>query len=192
MCISCTAVCGAYTVTRHKEQANKGNNKHSYAAMKNIMKHSPVIRKIGTVAACALALAALSGAAQSVLLPLKIQGVATATVNLADLTWQWEDRGLATYLGRFTNLGSGIDFHQAGDAGSGAVTAVNGDQIFWVSHGTHVEFTGGTGRFVNVSGEFSFVETILDVSFPSPGTLVVTLAYTGIGSINFGAGATSQ
>ena len=160
--------------------------------LKSPMKHSRVIRKIGSFVACALALATLSGAAQSVELPLKIQGKATVTVNLVDGTWQWEDHGLANYLGQFTNQGSGIDFHQPGDAGSGAATAANGEQIFWVSHLTQIDFTGGTGRFANVSGGFSFVETIVDVSFPSPGTLVVILTYKGVGSINFGVGATSQ
>ena len=152
------------------------------------MKSSRAIRSIGTLAVCALALAATRVAAQSVALPLKIQGNATVTVNLVDGSWLWEDHGLANFIGRFTNEGSGIEFHQPGDAGTGAVTAANGDQIFWLSHLTDVELTGGTGRFANVNGGFSFEETVQSISFPSPGILVVTLTYIGAGTMNFGVG----
>lgn len=159
------------------------------------------VAAVVTVAAGALALTALGSAKNPIQRPLKVQAVNVWTIDLtsvdpsgvASATVHVE--GEATHCGRIVVDGSGLwDLSSpATPAGmyvsaSGDGTVANGDRLTWELPGSAylLEFTGGTGRFANVSGGFSPV-AILDVAvrFPDPGTMVVTITATGEGTITY-------
>jgi hypothetical protein len=89
-----------------------------------------------------------------------------------------------THVGRYTNHGSGTDY---GLVGSGTATAANGDQLSWTYPGSswYVQWTGGTGRFQNVSGGWNIVSFTQTITYPDPDTVVVVQTYTGVGTITY-------
>lgn len=153
------------------------------------------------VAACALALTALGSAKNPIQKPLKIRSVNVWTIDLTSVDSSGvapatvHVEGETTHCGRIIVDGSGLwDLSSpATPAGmyvsaSGDGTVANRDRLTWELPGSAylLEFTGGTGRFANVSGGFSPV-AILDVAvtFPNPGTMVVTITATGEGTITY-------
>ena len=103
--------------------------------------------------------------------------------------------GIATQRGRFENVAEGTAYFDVSSGtpvlvrseGSGCATVLaTGDQIYWDAqeddsqHAT-VIYTGGTGRFEDVEGGFSFDYT------PDPDTPfdVLSYDYVGLGTITF-------
>ncbi len=69
--------------------------------------------------------------------------------------------------------------------GTGTSIAANGDQMFWIMTDTKVTFTGGTGRFENLTGGFEYIRSNLATTFPDPNTLVRTFTYDGVGTVTY-------
>jgi hypothetical protein len=156
--------------------------------MKNIMKQLGLVRNTAIVAVCILSLAALGSTKNPVTRPMRVQGNVTVTINLSDGTWVVQDLGEATHTGRYVNHGSGHFDAQGNPVGSGTGTAANGDQIFWGMPGSswNTQFTGGTGRFQNLTGGFNVVfQSTPVVTFPDPNTMVETYTYIGEGTVTY-------
>ncbi|MGB2827475.1 MAG: hypothetical protein WBC50_04675 [Dehalococcoidales bacterium] len=142
------------------------------------------------LAVCALLLPTTLIAKKLVERPLKIAGNITMVLDLATMTWEMEDWGEATHMGRYANYGSGYvtDPSLANGGGSGVNTAANGDQAFWdmvAEDGVWtVTFTGGTGRFENLTGDCILVpgEIVVDIG---PTQFTYTYSYTGTGTITY-------
>ena len=84
------------------------------------------------------------------------------------------DGGVATHLGSFDGAGTWY---------SGTYIAANGDELYWevAALGTYtLNFTGGTGRFENATGGYSF--DWAQIPGPDGG---MTFAYTGEGTITY-------
>jgi len=98
-----------------------------------------------------------------------------------------------TSEGWCTNSGTGVMYLDTGAAvGSGICTYLDGDTVEWDSfeefgtQHTTITFTGGTGKFEHVAGEFAFDYTILSTELDEEGN-PTKLAYTywGAGSITY-------
>ncbi len=147
-------------------------------------KHTLVI----TLAVCALALPTLAVAQQAAERPVHVDGHFALTVSLSTGTISaGRDWGEATHLGRYENLldpGGHLDFQTFTITATGTVTAANGDRLFWTTPGSsfEIDFTGGTGRFENVTGGFNTVShsqpvfTVIDED-----TVIVSFTYKGVG-----------
>ena len=94
------------------------------------------------------------------------------------------DEGIYSHVGKFVSVGKYDEFGP--DHGFGIIFAANGDQIFWEDIGGGViVFTGGTGRFERVTGEFTFTMSE-PVYVPGPsGTISMIITYTGEGTITY-------
>jgi hypothetical protein len=139
------------------------------------------------LAVCALALAAL-GSAKNPVRPIKWVGHLTITVNLTDGTWQTQDWGTSSHLGKFTNHAEGTGFGTVGMAGTGTATAANGDQLFWKTPGatSQAEWAGGTGRFEHATGRFSWTPSMEPITtFPDATTMVISYPYDAEGIIAY-------
>jgi len=98
------------------------------------------------------------------------------------------DRGEASALGSFVNVGKyAINPDTGVVIGIGIVHAANGDQIFWrhMEGSNVVEFTGGTGRFQEVSGGFAFTMSDPTFELGPEGTMTMIFAYQGEGTITY-------
>lgn len=143
------------------------------------------------MAACALGLAALGSAKNPVERPFKIHATATWVVSLADGSAVGEQVGEATHSGRFTDeaVGSWDLSTFTLISASGVATGANGYQVFWELPGSSfaVEWTGGTGRFENLTGGFNIVsQSEPEVGpGPLPGTITITATYTGAGTSTY-------
>lgn len=152
------------------------------------MSNSKSVRGLAALAACALLLPAVGSAKSQVERPLKLHAMVAWVVSLADGSAVGYQIGEATHGGRFTDQAVGIwdlgTFTLV--AASGTVTVANGDHLSWVLPGSSflVEWTGGTGRFENVSGGFDMTaqsEPIITPG-PTPGTITITVTYRGAGT----------
>ena len=146
------------------------------------------------LAVCALLLPATASVKNPVERPLKIAGNITMVLDLATspMTWEIEDWGEATHMGRYANYGYGYvtDPYLTDGGGSGVNTAANGDQAFWEMVGVNgvwtVTFTGGTGRFENLTGSCILVPGEIVVTFdPVSNQYTYTYSYTGTGTITY-------
>ena len=93
--------------------------------------------------------------------------------------YPFTDQGVATHFGSFVNNGSPY---------SGSYVAANGDTISWyagsgqcnadysICTGT-IEFSGGTGRFENATGGYSYQMVLVGPGY--------AYAYTGVGTITY-------
>lgn len=141
------------------------------------------------LAVCALLLPATLTAKRPVTRPITISGNMTLVLDLATMTWASKDWGQATHMGRYASEGSGfaLDPSLANGAGVGVNTVANGDLVFWsivAENGVWTAtYTGGTGRFMNVSGGFAGAP---DVTVgPGPSQLTYVFTYTGHGTITY-------
>ncbi len=119
-------------------------------------------------------------------------GTASATMVL-DVTsgyCVYVDSGIINHLGPEANFSTGMLDANGILTATGTVTTSNGDKIFYDSRGaldgeTVITLTGGTGRFVNVSGEVTLAPP-QDVQMIQHGTLaIMTFDITGQGWINY-------
>lgn len=122
--------------------------------------------------------------------PLKFQAQGTMVVSLIDDSYEAVESGQATHIGRFENNYTGyFDLDTLlFISGSGSMTAANGDELFWrvTAPSGAGEFTGGTGRFENATGAFTWLTTdlIITVDLDSR-TLTITYNYTGNGTVMY-------
>jgi hypothetical protein len=156
------------------------------------MKRSMLIRGLTALAVCALALPALTSDRNPVERPLDVAGHAVLIVNpvtgdvvsggAASSNW-----GVASHAGLFQNEVTGNMVTGL----SGTITAANGDQIDWVATDpVTISFTGGTGRFESVSGEFTALisDDYSEELVTNPDgtmTLIISYTYTGTGTITY-------
>jgi hypothetical protein len=105
--------------------------------------------------------------------------------------WALTGIGVATHAGKYTDEGYGVAYVDLNDGrmyglGSGCATTVRGEQLTWESwepldgsRQVTVTFTGGTGRFESVSGQFKFI-------YPEPTEPGGwTAKITGVGTITY-------
>jgi len=154
-----------------------------------------------TLAVCALLLSTAVIAKHPVERPFKIHGNNTIVADFAAtdidpvygpyVCWEATGCGEATHSGRFELIGEGRLYLAAGfSEGSGATTGANGDKVNWESFeipGTQqgtVTFTGGTGRFENASGGFSFEYTVTDEKWEGS-VMTLRYSYTGTGTTTY-------
>jgi hypothetical protein len=119
----------------------------------NSMRNSILVRGLGVLAVCALALATPGSAKNPVSRPYMVHGNLTFT-QYVDGTWEFQACGEGTHLGQFTTVMSWKDVDQQGMHLT--CTTANGDKIFSVipfnPGAWHLEITGGTGRFEYATG----------------------------------------
>jgi len=163
----------------------------SHTAKLNERNHSMNTNKrtaLVGLAVCALALAALGSAKNPVTRPMKWVGHLTITINLTDGTWQTQDWGTSSHLGKFTNHAEGTGFGTLGMAGTGTATAANGDQLFWVLPGATsvAEWAGGSGRFEHATGGFNWTPSTEPITtYPDANTMVICYTYDADGIITY-------
>ena len=108
-------------------------------------------------------------------LPLKVRAEGIVQIDMTTLQWIYpKHEGVLTHGGKFTSTGSGtieLTSKTTGIAtGGGTIFSANKDQIEWTavalldfSNGeanAEITFSGGSGRFENVSGKFTTTYTI--------------------------------
>ncbi len=132
--------------------------------------------------------------------PFRIHGEATVLADWENQSIDSDGRPFVPWTmtasqvsteGWSTNEGTGVIYLDTlVSEGSGVTTELNGDTIAWdafeefgTQH-TTVTFTGGTGRFENVTGEFTFDYTILTSELNEDGNPVkIVYTFWGAGSI---------
>ena len=143
---------------------------------------------IGARVVCGLLLANALGAKDSVERPLAARANAFLTVDLLDGSFDAIGWGEGTHGGRFTDVVSGYVEVSTGSlviiGAAGNITAANGDHAFYEATGLSGHWTGGTGRFANLSGGFTFVISTPQVTVDfATMTMTITYAYTVNGTI---------
>lgn len=159
-------------------------------------------KAIATLTVCAVALVALGSGKNPVQRPFKVHSVNVWTIDVASVDPDTgiapatlHAEGVATHTGRLTVDGAGLwDLSSTATpvgmyvSAGGEGTAANGDHLTWALPGTAylLEFTGGTGRFENVTGGFTPVKILdLAVTFPDASTMVVTITAVGEGTLTY-------
>ena len=145
-----------------------------------------------SLAVCSLLPTQVLNAKDLVTRPFQISGQLT----IMDYTnpappWVMIDRGVALEFGKFVDVGK-YEYQYDSVAqewrlvGYGIFYVASGDQIFWKDDGSHaITFTGGTGRFQNVSGEFMFWPTDSFMEPGPEGTTSFVFNYYGEGTITY-------
>lgn len=142
------------------------------------------------VVLCAILLPTTLVAKKQVERPHKVWGNMTLVLDLATMTWEAEDWGEATHIGRYANEGSGSagDIYLQNGVGDGIATAASGDELSWhivAEEGVWtITFNGGTGRFEDATGSCILVPGEVVVT-PGPGEITYTYTYTGSGTISY-------
>jgi len=145
------------------------------------------------LAVCALLLCTTVTAKHQVTRPFKIHGDVTVVISLVDGSLVGTETGEATHIGRYSSAGEGsFDLGSGSGTETGVLTAANGDELNWVEEITPISqvasrivrtFTGGTGRFENASGGFSY-EITPDVVVDFP-LVILTFSYMATGTITY-------
>jgi hypothetical protein len=92
------------------------------------------------------------------------------------------DKGVATRLGLFVGVGK----YASPGAGFGIYFLATGEQLYWRQGvGAEIEFTGGTGRFANATGKFTFAMSGGEYGPGPNGTVSYVAHYTGEGTITY-------
>ena len=116
--------------------------------------------------------------------PIRIQSQVTLLDVFAGAPFAAIDQGVISGLGDYVGVGKWSSEME----GFGILYAANGDQIFWgtVDGGLNVTFTGGTGRFQNVSGGWTITELSGPVLVNGPmGTFSGLYPYKAKGTITY-------
>ena len=114
--------------------------------------------------------------------PFKIKGVLTFLDLTGGPPWAGLDKGVASEFGQYVDVAKYTD----GNHGFGVYFTANGDQIFWEDNGGGViTFTGGTGRFQGVTGEYTLTTPPPVTALGPSGTVTLIYTYTGAGNITY-------
>jgi hypothetical protein len=139
---------------------------------------------------CTLALTTLAGDRNPAARPFKVKGdfvfiVSQEPTTLGEAVGISE--GQATHVGKFVAHTTGsFDFATGDFVGEGVLTAANGDLIYFKMRSLGwVEFTGGTGRFENVTGGHTIEPTAPPEQRNVDGQWTVIFSYTGEGTITY-------
>jgi hypothetical protein len=155
------------------------------------MKNSMLVRGLAALAVCTLVMPTIGSPKHPVERPLKLHATVTWIVSLADGSAVGYQVGEATHAGRFTDevVGTWDLSTFTLISASGIATGANGDQISWKLPGSsfYVEWTGGTGRFENVTGGFNMIPQSgpFVTDGPVAGTITITATYTGLGTSTY-------
>ncbi len=118
-----------------------------------------------------------------------VAGHLTITVNPLTGDYTFTDWGWATHTGLFSNSGSGVVNLGTGEfiSGVGTVIAANGDTLEWtIGAPNTVVYTGGTGRFLGVTGGFlAVITSVTPLSTDPDGTITLAIDYDGSGTITY-------
>ena len=150
-----------------------------------------IVFGLAALAVCLLTAPAVASANHPVTRPLNIiEGHLLLVVDPVTGAFDFTDWGWATEIGKYTNSGSGYLDLATGEfiSGSGLVVAADGSTIDWIIGAipNTVVDTGGTGRFVGVTGGFGVTvlsETLLSAN--PDGTLTLAITYTGTGTLTY-------
>ncbi len=122
----------------------------------------------------------------SVTRPFKIEARSEMVLTVADGSYKSTAWMIASHGGQSVGSAEGY----IGGAGTGTITAANGDEISFVmpADGTGKSIiTGGTSRFASASGEFKDVaieQTGMEPG-PEPGTVKLSFVWTAEGTITY-------
>ncbi len=150
-------------------------------------------RLVGTAAligALCILLQATAGDQDSGVRPYFGTASATMVLDTSSGYCVYVDSGTINHLGPETNFSTGILDPNGILTATGTVTTRNGDKIFYDSSGvlngeTLITLTGGTGRFVNVTGQLTLGQP-QNVEMIQHGTLVISrFDITGQGWISY-------
>lgn len=145
---------------------------------------------LAVIALCTLALTTLAGDRDPVARPFKVRGDIVFIVS-QDPTMLGEAVGISdgqgSHVGKFLVQTTGsFDFETGDFVGEGVLTAANGDLIYFKMRNLGwVEFTGGTGRFENVTGGHTIEPTAPPEQWNAEGQWTVSFSYTGEGIITY-------
>jgi hypothetical protein len=153
------------------------------------------------LALCALVPVIAAGPGKVVERPHKKHGETVMIVDLSAATWDsslgafacpWSlvEVGVATHMGRYVAQGEGVAYFDAAFnptgiiTGQGSAVVANGDSIVWESpYAGYVTYLSGTGRFANVSGACTRVDTMNQVL--EGHLLIITIRFTASGWISY-------
>jgi hypothetical protein len=123
-----------------------------------------------------------AGVHNSVTRAFKIQGNLIVLDLESGFPWTVLDQGWCSEIGQFVAVSKWSSTTEA----FGILYAPNGDQLFWKISDGPVVFTGGTGRFQNVSGGFITTEIVDLPPVEGPdGTHTYPTTYKGEGTITY-------
>ena len=153
------------------------------------------------LALCALVPVVAASPGKVVERPHKTHGETIMIVDLSAATWDssleafacpWSlvEVGVATHMGRYTAQGEGVAYFDAAFnptgivTGQGSAVVASGDMIMWDSPSAgHVRYLSGTGRFENVSGACTRVDSMDQVL--EGHLLIITIRFTASGWISY-------
>ncbi len=145
---------------------------------------------LASLALCALTLTTFAADRDPVTRPFKLKGdvvfiVSQDPATLGEAVGRSE--GQATQVGKFVaNTAGSFDFDTGEFIGEGVMTTASGDLIYFKMRNLGwVEFTGGTGRFENVTGGHTIEPTAPPEQGEVEGQWLVTFSYTGTGTISY-------
>jgi hypothetical protein len=154
------------------------------------MKNTMMIRALAALAVCTLiGTARAQPCGDRSPQSFRIEGHVIMLLDTLTGTFRFTDEGVSS-LGRFTNEGIGqVDVNGVIVWSVGVATLANGDELSWaINPGSPntVVWTGGTGRFEDVSGGFDFVRSPPTLTpGPTIDLVIVTYDYKGAGTIAY-------
>ncbi len=129
--------------------------------------------------------------------PVTLTPIGTGAMVRADFVGAVEE---ASHAGRLTAQGVGlVDPLTGASTGMGTDTAANGDELHWVGSATllpsgalmgDVHLAGGTGRFADATGGFSYQMPATIEPTEDPLVSIVSGSYRATGKIRYSAPAT--
>ena len=146
---------------------------------------------IAMLATCLMASPARASLDNPVSRPVKVSGGhLLITVDPGTGDYEFIDWGTASHIGQYQNSGAGVLNLDTGVfvSGTGVIIGADGDEIHWMVGGgvNTVFYTGGTGRFLGVTGRFPVTITSQTlISINEDGTLTFLMTYDGEGVITY-------
>jgi hypothetical protein len=139
---------------------------------------------------CSLELTTLAGGRDPITRPFRVKGDLALIVSQDPTTFGEAvgfGKGVGSHEGRFVvHTAGSYDFETGDFIGEGILTTANGDLIYFKMRNLGwVEFTGGTGRFENVTGGHTIEPTAPPEQKEVDGQLIVIFRYTGQGTITY-------
>jgi hypothetical protein len=121
---------------------------------------------------------------------LKVKGALVFTVSQDSQSFGEAvviGQGTSSHLGKIeiNALGS-FDLDSGDFVGEGVVTAANGDLLYFKMRDLGwIQFIGGTGHFINTTGELAIEPTAPPKQLDVGGQLIIAFRFTGQGAISY-------